>query len=250
MLSAYDKNGEDVIAREVTRELGPFSCPECGERVVVKKGPIKAHHFAHLNFTVCTYNTGESEEHRRNKYLIYDALRSHPAVSKLKLERYLKEVRPDISFCLEEKFYVAIELQISPISVDEIARRTRFYTAKNIAVLWITPYHNRMSCFTPYRTRVWERYLHALYFGKVYYWLGGEELLPVHFTPYSLGTEYNEWYGENKHEPSAEPFERFSPSLKNLDFGDPVDITDMKVTWRPYQQWRYFTLPRAQLWIL
>jgi competence protein CoiA len=208
------------------------------------------HHFAHLPTAACTYGVGESEQHREAKYHIYQALREHPCVSRVQVERNLKDVRPDISFCWQGEREVAIELQISAIAPDEIARRTRSYTMKHMPVLWITPYHEGVSGLTPYRTCLWERYLHALYFGKLYYWLAGEDLLPVHFDPYSLGTVSKEWYDHNKQEFRSEEFERFSPTLRTLHLGEIVPITDMKTVWRPFRQLGHFTLPKAQLWSL
>ncbi len=90
MLSANDQQGDLVIAWEVTKTQGPFFCPECQEQVIVKKGSYKIHHFAHQPSSDCTYGTGESEEHRQAKYHIYEALRHHPDVTKLAIERPLK----------------------------------------------------------------------------------------------------------------------------------------------------------------
>ncbi len=250
MLSAYNQHEDDVVAWEVTREQGPFFCPECGEQVVVKKGQFKIHHFAHLPDSDCTYGVGESEEHRQAKYEIYEALLQHPSVGGLKVERNLKDVRPDISFCWLGKDKVAIELQISAIALDEVERRTRSYMTKNMSVLWMTPYHSGISGFTPYRTKSWERYLHALYFGKVFYWLSGEKILPVHYEPYSLGWVSKEEYDEDKQEFSWKEFERFSPCLRNLELGDIVHITDLKTIWRSFRRLGKFTLPKAKLWSL
>jgi competence protein CoiA len=162
MLSANNQHGDLVTAWDVTKAQGPFFCPECDEQVIVKKGSYKIHHFAHQASSACRYRVGESEEHQQAKYEIYEALRHHPSVTKLAVERHLKEVRPDISFCWQGRDYIAIELQLSSIPPDDIARRTSLYTRKNIAVLWTIPHPEQMSCLTPYRTRPWERYIHAL----------------------------------------------------------------------------------------
>ena len=47
MLSAIKESDETVMAWEVTREDGPFFCPECDEEVILKKGSIVLPHFAH-----------------------------------------------------------------------------------------------------------------------------------------------------------------------------------------------------------
>lgn len=248
MLSAVKEPDETVMAWEVTREEGPFFCPECDEEVILKKGSIVLPHFAHYPEASCSYGTGESEQHRRAKYEIYEALRVHPSVSHLKVERYLKEVRPDISFLWRGKWKVVIEMQISVISPEGIAHRTRWYAAKNIWVLWTTPYNNNISSLTPYNTRVWERYLHALYFGKVYYWLGGIQLLPVHFKPYVLDDTLELYYDEDEQKEKLRLKHMYSPVLRDLELGEELTITDLQPVKRKAVCLGKFDLPDAQLW--
>ena len=250
MLSAYNQHEDDVVAWEVTREQGPFFCPECKEPVVVKKGQFKVHHFAHRPDSDCAYGVGESEQHRQAKYQIYEALLQHPSVGNLKVERNLKDIRPDISFCWQGRDRVGIELQISAIALDEVERRTRSYLAKDMSVLWIMPYHSGVSGLRPYRTKIRERYLHALYFGRVFYWLSQEKLVPVHFEPYSLGWVSREEYDEDAQEFSWNEFERFSPSLRNPEPGEVVRISELQTIWRSFRRIGPFTLPRAKLWSL
>jgi competence protein CoiA len=248
MLSALNEQEETLMAWEATREDGPFFCPVCEEEVILKKGSLVIHHFAHYPEASCSYGTGESEQHRQAKYEIYEALRVHPSVSYLKVERYLKEVRPDVSFLWQGKWRVAIEMQISAIFPDEIAYRTRCYANKNIWVLWTIPYHNTISGFVPYNTRVWERYLHALYFGRVYYWLGGARLLPVHFEPYAQDNRLEEYYDEGEQKVKLRVKHTYSPVLRNVDLGEPVAITDLQPVTRRAIRLGKFDLPSAQLW--
>lgn len=251
MLSAYDQQGTLLIGWDVTREQGPFFCPECKERVVLKKGSYITHHFAHMPSSECTYGVGESEEHRKAKYQIYETLRQQPGVTKLAVERPLGKVRPDISFYWEERDYVALEMQISAVSPEEISRRTSIYTSKKIAVLWTKPYRREnMSCLTPYRTSLLERYLHALYFGNVYYWLGGELLYPIHFEPYSSIVGLQVAFDEDEDRQRIEGIRQFSSVVRNLDPGEVVRVTDLKQVWRPARQIGSFVLPRARLWML
>jgi competence protein CoiA len=58
---------------------------------------------------------GETEIHRRCKAEIYDTLLRAPHVKDVKLERYLNEIRPDISAYING-VPVAIEAQISNLS--------------------------------------------------------------------------------------------------------------------------------------
>ncbi len=218
--------------------------------MIVKKGSSTIHHFAHQPSADCTYGTGESEEHRQAKYNIYEALRHHPDVTKLAIERHLKEVRPDVSFCWQGRDYVAIEIQISAISPEDIARRTSLYTSKNIAVLWTIPHPEQMSCLTPYRTNLLERYLHALYFGTVYYWLGRDLLYPIHFLPYASSMDLRWEYNETEDRSYVRGVKRYSSDVREIDPGETVRITDLQKVGRSARLVGQFSLPKASLWML
>lgn len=47
MMSARNRKGY-VLASSVTKEDGPFTCPMCDGPVLVKKGRVTIHHFAHI----------------------------------------------------------------------------------------------------------------------------------------------------------------------------------------------------------
>ena len=172
-------DGAKVHARLADRAAGPFVCFCCRSQVTLRRGAAKAAHFAHRPPVTCEYGQGESDEHRRAKEEIFEHLSRCPHVTKLELERDLREVRPDVS-CYIGGVPVAVEVQASSLSVERIARRTVEYARKGVYVLWL-------PLFTPkllgelYDPRPWERWLHAAYFGRVYYWAGGLRLRPVHF---------------------------------------------------------------------
>jgi competence protein CoiA len=167
MLTAIHHDGSEAIADEVEWGDGPFHCPECREEVILKQGRIKTPHFAHYPDSQCSYNgTGESDDHRWAKMNIYRELLTAPGVTVVQLERSLGEIRPDISFTLGDQ-QVAVEVQVSALSLDDIERRTCAYAYKHIAVLW-TPPHPHGLYDARYAPRAWERYLHGLYFGRVY----------------------------------------------------------------------------------
>src|SRR5579862_5390526 len=194
MLCAQNQGGK-VIAWDVDKDDGPFVCPECGKEVILKKGTVRTHHFAHIPPTDCQYGTGESEAHRQAKAAIYASLSTHPLVTSLQLERALGVVRPDISFYFE-KVPVAIEVQISTLSMTTILQRTTSYTQKGIYLLWTPPYSTSITQDKRYAPRQWEKFLHALYFGKILYWKEGEILLPVVFDRFMIEVPLADWYEE------------------------------------------------------
>src|SRR5260370_6324458 len=173
MLIACNRHGE-VLAAEVEPQDGPFHCPECAEPVILKQGRVKIAHFAHYPGVDCAYasaSEGESEEHRRAKQEIFQALLQAPGVRDVKLERSLRGVRPAVGFRINGEM-VAIEVQLSRLSIGAIESRTRAYAARQTAVLWTPPMPGGVLD-ARYAPKDWERYLHTLYFGKVYYWLKG-----------------------------------------------------------------------------
>lgn len=153
MLSAFKRLGEQVVAWEVTKEDGPFSCPECKQTVILRKGDVVVHHFAHTASSTCKHGIGESVEHWLAKYEIYEALRKHPGVTRLMVERFLGSVKPDVSFCFG-KVLVALELQRSKLSPNWIAHRTRMYAAKKVHVLWMPPYTDDLEEGKRYAARL------------------------------------------------------------------------------------------------
>ena len=71
MLKASTTNKE-VLSMEVEKEDGPFFCPSCRGKVILKKGRIKIPHFAHKPPVTCIYGKGESEIHYKAKLEIRD----------------------------------------------------------------------------------------------------------------------------------------------------------------------------------
>jgi len=178
----YDKL--KVAAWEASRDDRPFLCHCCNGVVTLRRGGVRAAHFAHQPPIICEYGAGESEEHRRCKIAIYESLRADPRVTKCELERNLGTVRPDVSLYINN-VPVAIEVQVSRLSLEKIVHRTSEYRRKKIYVLWLPIYHAGLRREL-YRPQPWELWLHAAYFGRVYYWLEGTKILPVRFRDYYL----------------------------------------------------------------
>src|SRR5215217_572730 len=116
-------DGAKVHARLADRAAGPFVCFCCRSQVTLRRGAAKAAHFAHRPPVTCEYGQGESDEHRRAREEIFEHLSRCTHVTKLELERDLREVRPDVS-CYIGGVPVAVEVQASSLSVERIAQRT------------------------------------------------------------------------------------------------------------------------------
>ena len=72
MLRAKQKlTGEIVEAHFANKSQSPFSCPECGDPVILKSGKMKVNYFAHENPIACQFSAGESEAHENCKWEIF-----------------------------------------------------------------------------------------------------------------------------------------------------------------------------------
>lgn len=212
-----------VIAAETMRTEAPFTCPECAEQVILRKCRTKVDHFAHKPPVSCQYGHGETEAHRNCKTAIFQALQQCPNVTKLELERHLKEVRPDVS-CYINGVPVAIEVQISALSYDTILRRTEIYARKKIYLLWVAQWQPGLDGGQRYAPKLWERWCHAAYFGRVYYWTTDRLVVPYHFAPWHLEVPLSEWHDSSGDEQSAGGYMRVSKRYRTPQEGRPLDL--------------------------
>jgi len=125
-----------VLARDCTNQEAPFVCPRCDRELILRKGRIKVHHFAHKPPVTCSFGAGETEQHHRAKLEILDALRTEAHVTELEVERDFGISVADV-FAKISGVSVAIEIQRSALTVNDITSRTENYHRLGIAVLWL-----------------------------------------------------------------------------------------------------------------
>jgi competence protein CoiA len=126
---------------------------------------------------------------------IYEALLRERNVQNVVLERPLGEVKPDISAYING-VPVAIEVQISNLSLDSITERTIWYARKGIYVLWLLQWSPRLDG-KRYSPKLWERWIHAAYFGRVYYWTHGLTIASYSFEPALKSVRLRSWYSRD-----------------------------------------------------
>ena len=109
-------------------------CPS--PRLILKKGPRRIVHFAHKARTRCdSYAEPETNAHIAMKLLLQRRLKIPD-----RLVEYGKipKVRPDLVWKdLGGKRKFAIEVQHSPIQVEEVERRNQIYLARGYTPLWV-----------------------------------------------------------------------------------------------------------------
>lgn len=213
-----------VLARYSSKAEGPFYCPYCFGELNIRKGRIKVHHFAHKPPVNCTHGEGETEAHRKCKETIFNCLSKRSNVTELEIEKNLGTVIPDI-YAKINNIPVAIEVQRSNLSVNTITEKTQRYYELGIHVLWIAIFHEKLNN-ERYSPKAWEKWCHAAYFGRVYYWVTGLTILPVHFAEYQLYVEPSSWYESGGYERSGGDYYRSSKRYRTPQPGRQVNITE------------------------
>ena len=221
-----------VMANKSEKVHGPFQCPACKYALVLRKGNIKVHHFAHKTKGYCQRGEGESETHKKCKESIYNALSQYDHITDLDLEVDLGTVIADV-FCVIQNVPVAIEIQRSNLSVNKITERTSAYEKLGIYVLWLALFNKARFAKDHFSPSAWEKWCHATYFGRVYYWVEELTITPVHFLPYEHYVEQSSWYGEGGEERHAGGYYKTSKRYKTLSLGTRLNLaTDFKSSYK------------------
>jgi competence protein CoiA len=215
-------SGLKILARDAQREQAPFTCPGCAAEVILRKGPIRIHHFAHKAPTSCRLGFGETQDHRLVKLAIHDALSAEANVTVLELEKRLPGSIADI-YAVISGVSVAIEVQRSVLGIEGIAARTANYHRLGIAVIWVALPDGELD-FERYSPSAWERWCHAAYFGRVYYWMQGQVLRPVHYASVALHVPQQTWRRAGR-EHSAGGYDRRSKLWVRPMAGMPMTLS-------------------------
>lgn len=240
------KDGVKVVASEEFKGNKPFICPECEQPVLLKKGFVKIHHFAHVPPVTCSYGTGESEEHRQCKAALYEILRNDSRVTWCELEKRLLTVRPDIFFFLGET-PVAIEVQLSALNPAQLSFRTSEYFKKGIYVLWLPKFREGVMS-NQYAPRLWERWLYTAYSERVYYWKDNLDIQPIHFNDYFLYVEHRTWFNSHGDQESAGGYHKQSKRYRTPCPGKVVDLlSDFQPATQMSRRTDEFVVPPSKL---
>lgn len=224
MLTALIKvDGVKVLARDSEKILAPFICPQCKSEVVLHKGLIRIHHFKHKPPITCSRGQGESEQHLRAKLAIRDALTSQPNVSNVEIEKDFRVSVADV-YAEVDGIPVVVEIQRSNLSIADISKRTINYHQLGIAVVWVGLPCEELSG-DAYSPSAWERWCHAVYFGRVYYWHEGQTFRAIHFDAYEVLVEGHTWYESGGYEHSTATYWKTSKRYKTPNPGASVKLS-------------------------
>lgn len=125
MYIALNKDKDRIhISKTIKGEK--YFCQECGDQLIVKKGDINAHHFAHKHKCLDSWHYDMTEWH-------YEWQNQFPLENQEKVfSLYGKTHRADVFINK-----TVIEFQHSPISESEFNDRNSFYNSLGFHVIWI-----------------------------------------------------------------------------------------------------------------
>ncbi|WP_460291740.1 competence protein CoiA, partial [Bacillus cereus] len=134
-IHSYDK----VILKQMSKDSELF-CPECERQLVYCHGTIKIPYFRHKVDDNCELDlSGETEEHKKGKLLIYNFLKMKYPDTYVDLEYKIQETgqRADVICISRNNEMFAFEIQCSKIPIDKWIERFDLYKNANVNQLWI-----------------------------------------------------------------------------------------------------------------
>jgi len=251
MLTALrEADRRKVLAREEHRAHGPFLCAACGAEMQIVKGELRVHHFRHrAESRACAVSRGESPQHLAAKEAVWLALRDSDRVSSAELEYPVGDTNVADVFARIDGFPVAIELQRSAITVEEMTARTLRYHDQGVFVLWLALL-DEAHCFSRYAPAAWERWAHAAYGGRVYYWVERDVIQPIHYGPFRERVAERRWVSRDRVEEVAPAYVRTSKSGRTPEHGPRLSIAqDFTPRRRPAFEGGSVRVPRCSLFV-
>ena len=244
-------------------EKGPaYTCPKCAAVVILKKGRVITHHFAHKPPTDCTWASGETAAHMKAKTALCEALRQRGFRAELEVEILSTggDRRADVVLWSKNgQTRVAFEIQHQPLSFDGIEQRTRGYIAAGVPVLWVGLLGAKVfedaetkgaNLVIPrYSPRQWEKWAHAFAFKSIWYMDDDGQLWRGVFTGHQIEVPYSSWYTSDGSQESAGGFTRFSKRWRVLTLTGPYQISDLTIGLKDRPPWesKDFKLPKGKV---
>lgn len=217
-----------VFAKSVTKDNGPYYCPECLSEAIVRKCYDKEDHFAHKARMSKILTSKDQELHTKCTDDILEHVKAaFPQHNWLKeftipaSEAHgTKEMRPDLCGRISDKERVVIEIQKSTYSINKIIEKTVEYAKRGLYVLWLVPLLKELGD-EPFRPRLMEKFFHSLYYGRIYYYhyKSPGVIIPVHLSPVKRYIEGKSWFNEHGEEQYGGDYYLTYRTLKMPNYG-------------------------------
>lgn len=256
-------NEERIEAENAERGLA-YVCPECRLEVVLKRGRIRIAHFAHRPPTNCEWAKGETPAHLQAKKLFRDTFAAHGLRSEVEfvVPSLPNDRRADVMVWLPTGEQVAIELQHTPIGIQEIESRSFSYATAGIAQIWIpllrpkvldraefcTIGKRHLVLIRKYPARPFERFIHALHYGELWFYNPADcAMWSGHFDKHQIMEEERYWRNESGEEMSAGGLPYISKRWKELTLSGPYSLDQLEIKVGPRWELRtkWYNLPRG-----
>jgi len=251
-------DGQRIEASVAQR--GPtYRCPNCKGDLILRKGRIVSHHFAHKPPVSCSWAVGETQQHLAAKMQLRDGFRARGYGAEVEVEvlSMAGDRRADVLVTSQGGVHrIAIEVQHQPIDFGAMERRTIAYMAAGVPVLWMgilteaikdkaEPIIGGMR-ISQYSIRPWEKWAHAFGFKELWYVdpTNGELWLGV-FSEHMIEKAGASWYNQYGEEESVSGYTRRSKRWRTLTLHGPYQLDQIAISMPTRSPWesKAFRLP-------
>lgn len=136
MLYAKQQDGNYVNAQDASR-AGSYFCPTCTQPVLLKRGELKAAHFAHREHGCNTFSEGETNEHLAGKQLLVKLWSQLDCQVELEAYQASLRQRPDVLCSFHDGHHLALEFQCAPLSLAQMIHRSVGYQTVHFKFFWM-----------------------------------------------------------------------------------------------------------------
>lgn len=228
-------------------EKGPeYRCPKCRDVVVLKKGRIKTHHFAHKPPVNCNWGKGETHEHREAKKLFKEEFirRGLRAEVEHEVQSLPDDRRADVVVWSPQERRFAFELQHTGIDYDNLERRTRSYIQAGVPVIWIPFLHPKnWDSAEPlgpgedgdyrierFMARPLEKWIHGFYYGEPWmYDPKAKALWKYKLGKHQIYVDHSSWHDSDGNEQSAGGYRKTSKRWRELTLWGPYRLDQVGI---------------------
>ena len=226
-------------------DKGPtYYCPKCRDIVILKKGRIVTHHFAHKPPVHCSWAKGETRGHLKAKQLFKEEFvrRGLRVEVEHEIPSLPEDRRADVVIWSPKGKKFALELQHTPIDYDSLENRTRSYIHADVRVIWVPfmrpKYWKEAKILRPnvdgdllierFPARPLEKWVHGFNFGK--FWMFDSDrnaLWRAKLNKHEIYVEESTWYDPDGEEVSAGGYSRISRKWRELKLWGPYDLSQV-----------------------
>ena len=237
--------GHRIEASEADK--GPeYHCRKCKDVVVLKKGRIVIHHFAHKPPVNCSWGKGETREHLEAKELFKEEFirRGLRAEVEHEVASLPDDRRADVVVWSPKGQRFALELQHTPIDYDNLEHRTRSYIHSGVRVIWVPFFRPKLweeaealgpnvdgdFLIEKFSARPLEKWVNGFSFGE--FWMydpSRKALWKAKLSKHEFYVEPSSWYDSDGNESDAGGYWKTSKKWRELKLWGPYGLDQVRI---------------------